>query len=189
MNWSIIAMCFCAFILAYYTSGMIVTILMERYIYQFSIDIMTNYIRREVDYNDGDLDEEIESRATALNMQIRIVITLFSYAILALLLMLMATDTHDRGLITVGFVATLGLMINLLFALILEYQCRASVLYYKGIDNQSKIHFIEVFADSDEVDMTLDVDDGVNAEGLFEPDDIIVMLIPPVGDIVYNPLI
>lgn len=189
MNWNVVAMCFCAFFLSYYTSGMIVTILMEKYIYQFSVDIMTNFIRREVDFNDGDLDEEIEYQAASLNMRIRIIITLFSYAILALLLMVISADTHDKGLIIVGFVATLGLMVNLLFALILEYQCWASVLYYKGIDNQSKIHFIEVFADPGEVDMTLDVDDGVNAEGLFEPDDIIVMLIPPVGDIVYNPLI
>ena len=122
MNWNVFAMCFCAFFLAYYTSGMIVTILMEKYIYQFSVDIMTNFIRREVNFNDGDLDEEIEYQAALLNMRIRIIITLFSYAILALLLMVISADTHDRGLIIVGFVATLGLMVNLLFALILEYQ-------------------------------------------------------------------
>lgn len=182
-------MCICAFVLAYYTSGMLVTIAMEKWVYQFSIDVMTGYVRREVELNDGDLDEDIESCAAALNMEIRIVATLLGYVIISLILMIIATDTHDRIIVTVGFVALIGILINLLFALILEYQHWPSIFRYKGVDSDSMIHFVEVFAEDDVPDMTLEADDGVNAEGLFELDDIVVMLIPPVGDIVYNPLI
>ncbi len=45
-------------------------------------------------------------------------------------------------------------------------------------------HFVEVFAKSDAVDLTLKTDDGIE----FKKNDMVIILVPPVGDAVYNPL-
>jgi hypothetical protein len=191
MQISILLMSICAIILSYYGSGVISVLVMERFGYDLSIAAMVNYVRRAAGYDRGELNEQIGRQGIAINLQVRIVLTLMIYALISLIVLVMATSTHDRGLITVGYVAFSGILLNGIAGIIVECRYWPQILEYQGLDKEKHdMHLKKIYLDEGDepgTEMVLGTDD--MSAGLFDEGDIVVMLVPPVGDIIYDLLI
>lgn len=171
----------------FFFSGLIVVLLMEKLGYDWSIAWMIGYVRR-LDVGRFQFNEDIGKQAVAVNIQMRIVLTMAWYAMTALVLLLISSATGNAIVAIMLFAANLGLLINCLFAIIGEYSIWPMLMRYDGLDEDKQLCFKMVVheKEDDDDEMFFGLEE---AEGLYDianRGDIVVVFVPPTGDMIYD---
>ena len=189
--YQIIAMSFCVAFFCYYGSNRIAAGVMRAIAYDYSIATMINYIHAESEKN-GKYDSAIGSRGISINLIVRMWLMIVIYTIMLVVSLIIVADfRHDDELMTAGLVALISIATSGLFAIIEEFRYVPQILRYEGLDKEGhNAFFRDLFSDSSEDDddlMIVGIED-IYTPGLFDRGDLVVLLVPPTGDMIYDRL-
>ena len=173
----------------FFFSGLIVVLLMEKLGYDWALALMIGYVRR-LDIGRFRFNEETGRQAVAVNIQMRVVFTLVWYALIALVLLAISMASGSVLVAIMLFAANAGLLINCLFAIIGEYSIWPMLMRYEGLDESRQLCFKTIVCGKDECDGDDEMFFGLEeAEGLYDiarRGDIVVVFVPPTGDMIYD---
>lgn len=173
----------------FFFSGLIVVLLMEKLGYDWALALMIGYVRK-LDIGRFRFNEETGRQAVAVNIQMRVVFTLVWYALIALVLLAISMASGSVLVAIMLFAANAGLLINCLFAIIGEYSIWPMLMRYEGLDESRQLCFKTIVCGKDECDGDDEMFFGLEeAEGLYDiarRGDIVVVFVPPTGDMIYD---
>ena len=173
----------------FFFSGLIVVLLMEKLGYDWALALMIGYVRK-LDIGRFRFNEETGRQAVAVNIQMRVVFTLVWYALIALVLLAISMASGSVLVAIMLFAANVGLLINCLFAIIGEYSIWPMLMRYEGLDESRQLCFRTIVCGKDECDGDDEMFFGLEeAEGLYDIariGDIVVVFVPPTGDMIYD---
>lgn len=173
----------------FFFSGLIVVLLMEKLGYDWALALMIGYVRK-LDIGRFRFNEETGRQAVAVNIQMRVVFTLVWYALIALVLLAISMASGSVLVAIMLFAANAGLLINCLFAIIGEYSIWPMLMRYEGLDESRQLCFKTIVCGKDECDGDNEMFFGLEeAEGLYDiarRGDIVVVFVPPTGDMIYD---
>ena len=173
----------------FFFSGLIVVLLMEKLGYDWALALMIGYVRK-LDVGRFRFNEETGRQAVAVNIQMRVVFTLVWYALIALVLLAISMASGSVLVAIMLFAANVGLLINCLFAIIGEYSIWPMLMRYEGLDESRQLCFKTIVCGKDECDSDDEMFFGLEeAEGLYDiarRGDIVVVFVPPTGDMIYD---
>lgn len=173
----------------FFFSGLIVVLLMEKLGYDWALALMIGYVRK-LDVGRFRFNEETGRQAVAVNIQMRVVFTLVWYALIALVLLAIGIASGSALVAIMLFAANAGLLINCLFAIIGEYSIWPMLMRYEGLDESRQLCFKTIVCGKDECDGDDEMFFGLEeAEGLYDiarRGDIVVVFVPPTGDMIYD---
>lgn len=173
----------------FFFSGLIVVLLMEKLGYDWALALMIGYVRK-LDVGRFRFNEETGRQAVAVNIQMRVVFTLVWYALIALVLLAISMASGSVLVAIMLFAANAGLLINCLFAIIGEYSIWPMLMRYEGLDESRQLCFKTIVCGKDECDGDDEMFFGLEeAEGLYDiarRGDIVVVFVPPTGDMIYD---
>jgi len=174
---------------SFFFSGLIVVLLMEKLGYDWALALMIGYVRK-LDVGRFRFNEETGRQAVAVNIQTRVVFTLVWYALIALVLLAISMASGSVLVAIMLFAANVGLLINCLFAIISEYSIWPMLMRYEGLDESRQLCFKTIVCGKDECDSDDEMFFGLEeAEGLYDiarRGDIVVVFVPPTGDMIYD---
>ena len=177
--------------LGYILSGIIVVVLMEKIGYDLSIHAMIGHVQR-MDISRRQFDESIGRHAIAVNIQMRVMITLICYATIALGLFVVSAGSKNATVATMLFAANVGLIANCLLSILGEYVNWPIIMRYQGMDDEKELHFERIVMKDDELsdpEMTFGLDEAGDVYDMADMGDIIIMFVPPTGDIIYDKIL
>ncbi|MCQ2570698.1 MAG: hypothetical protein MJ154_00395 [Candidatus Saccharibacteria bacterium] len=169
-------------------SGLIVVILMEKFGYDLSLEFMIAYIHKR---NNGRyyIDEGVAREAIAINIQIRLVMTLVGYALVSVGLFALVLYLKSLIFVTCFFAINLGILLNCLFALIREVSFWPTIARCVSFDETKKKAYMKRMAihdgDSDE-EFAISLEDAADIEDMAKVGDLFAFIEPAVGDIIYD---
>lgn len=173
----------------FFFSGLIVVLLMEKLGYDWALALMIGYVRK-LDVGRFRFNEETGRQAVAVIIQMRVVFTLVWYALIALVLLAISMASGSVLVAIMLFAANAGLLINCLFAIIGEYSIWPMLMRYEGLDESRQLCFKTIVCGKDECDGDDEMFFGLEeAEGLYDiarRGDIVVVFVPPTGDMIYD---
>ena len=171
--------------LGFFTAGLIAITLMNAIGYDLSLVAMIRFVRHENNGGHYSLDERVGRQAIAININSRVVMTLFVYVLMASGLLLAALKLNKYIIVICLFAALIGLLINCVFAVINEYSFWPFILRYEGFDGEKEVHLKKIILDEgDEPDaeIILDLDEASCIDEDVNRGEIIVLLVPPATD-------
>ena len=159
---------------------------MEKIGYDLSLNIMAGFTHK-LDVGRFSYDEAAARQSLAVNIQARIIITMGWYVILALGLLLIGTVLRSPVAATMLFAANVGLLANCLLAIIHEYSMWPAITRYEGLDKDKQLHFKLIVRDKNDPDeMTFGLEEAGEIYDKAVDGNIVVIFIPPTGDMIYD---
>ncbi len=182
-----------AFFLGYILTDIWSTIAMNKIGgYDASLNHMVRKIREKID--NGVMDVSVARDAIFMNLRIRVFFIFVLYIPIIGILFSVWAGLHGNLYGWIVLAGNIGVIISGYIAISCEYSFYPKIVIYEGIDREeSKIYFkklitIERAGDEYNEEFVFEYDSGEVSEEIADLGDILVVLEPPTGDIIYDTL-
>lgn len=177
-------------ILGFLVSSLIVTILMDKICYDSSLELTIAYIRKRNEGRRCYIDEIIAREAAAVNIQMRLVFTLLSYALVALAVFAVATQIRSLVVLTGIYASYIGIFLNCLVSLIFEASFYPTIARYEGFNKENDEIYLEKIAindnDNSEKHLVYAKECAKEIKEIAVGGDLFIFIEPVAGDIIYG---
>lgn len=185
-----ILICIACFIGGYICSGLLSVIIMEKIGYSLSLDSLVCEIQ-ESKMTRIRPDEIVMRKAIASNMNFR---TSFIFATYVPIMIILAAFCamnfrQDTRVMLSLFAALIGVAINGAWAIMTELSYWPQIVRFTGFNRQEKEVCYKILSEEDDLD---DDECSMNIENIddyvdyLHEGDILVILVPPAGDIIFS---
>ena len=185
-----ILICIACFIGGYICSGLLSVIIMEKIGYSLSLDSLVCEIQ-ESKMTRIRPDEIVMRKAIASNMNFRASFIFATYVPIMIILAAFCAMNfrQDTRVMLSLFAALIGVAINGAWAIMAELSYWPQIVRFTGFNRQEKEVCYKILSEEDDLDddecsMNIDnIDDYVD---YLHEGDILVILVPPAGDIIFS---
>ena len=185
-----ILICIACFIGGYICSGLLSVIIMEKIGYSLSLDSLVCEIQ-ESKMTRTCPDEIVMRKAIASNMNFRASFIFATYVPIMIILAAFCAMNfrQDTRVMLSLFAALIGVAINGAWAIMAELSYWPQIVRFTGFNRQEKEVCYKILSEEDDLDddecsMNIDnIDDYVD---YLHEGDILVILVPPAGDIIFS---
>lgn len=169
-------------VVSYLVSGLIAVILMDKIGYDLSIGASVLHARN-CGASSFRYDEVIAMQCVAINIQVRVILTLATYVFLVIITFAIGSGINSVIASTICMAVIIGALLNCLFAIIGEYSCIPCIARFDGVDYGEKaIRMRKLLLDdgekADDAEFTLGLDVCEDIEDFLSRGEIVILLIP-----------
>lgn len=180
-----------AVVVGYFLTEIIYLLLMGRAGgYELTLNPLIRQIRTALDT--GRLNDDVIKEAIYNNIRLRVLVVFLVYIpLIGLLMALCAEFREEIMLARLLMMADIGIIVNGFVQIVVEHSYWPQIMQYEGKNEQlTEMRFKKLTSVSaDEKDLKfvlrLEEDEG-DAEDIANLGDVVVLLMPPTGDIIYD---
>lgn len=180
-----------AVVVGYFLAEIIYLLLMGRAGgYELTLNPLIRQIRTALDT--GRLNDDVIKEAIYNNIRLRVLVVFLVYIpLIGLLMALCAEFREEIMLARLLMMADIGIIVNGFVQIVVEHSYWPQIMQYEGKNEQlTEMRFKKLTSVSaDEKDLKfvlrLEEDEG-DAEDIANLGDVVVLLMPPTGDIIYD---